>query len=290
MFKLAKLNQLIGYFEEKNPTVAKRIKEKVKKIPKEEFKEEKPVIDLEKSKEMWCAFSDPSLKQKIDSFAARLMVGPKITPEEVHSLKSEVVNLVNHSESLSHEQRNKLINKVTSLKSAKELIFLVNDLICKSTGEKVASSNRGMKKIAQQLVELGNELDETGHSDLANHADQLLSQLNEEGLDEDINEEPANNTLPEISESDQLDEEVENELDNEVDVPDYDELSIEEFKEAIEAIKFRFTDREKRERWTQLVVKFEKALKHLERFKELRDQVHSSFDEHEEPIRLKYEI
>ena len=69
--------------------------------------------------------------------------------------------------------------------------------------------------------------------------------------------------------------------------PEFDELSITEFKEMIDGLKYRYSQGKKRQKYEEILGVAEKAQDYFDAYKEWHDHAHKLFDD--EPIKLKIE-
>lgn len=158
-------------------------------------------------------------------------------------------------------------------------------------------SNAQLKRIAQALVQIADEVDNTDPA-LAEEADDLLATITAQMM-APAGDPPSRPVMPpliideEETEEDSSDEgsaEDELSLDDtlfEEPSPEYDEVPLHDFKNRIDGLTLRLTDRSRKERWSSAHELAEKGLKYLQKGRELMEKAHKHLDEGGDTIRFK---
>lgn len=186
---------------------------------------------------------------------------------------------------------------------------------CKSEAKEAKFNPAKVRKIAEVLIEIADKFDQS-EPELAREADRFLKELlvqansycmgpeqaqpmfmaapmeqfspapsmlaESQDLEDDLEH------VEEVPESN-LEEDLEKDLEEDVNTPatEYDEVSLDDFRNRIDGLNFRLTDRNRKERWQTAHEMAEKAMKHLQRGRDLMDQAHGMLDEGGDVIRFK---
>lgn len=253
------LNPLINYFKDKDPKIASRLAR----------------VAAEQEKPFASGFlSDGDLMSKVVTLGKK---NKSATQAELEDVKKMIGSYIMNSDRFKKDA-DKHLSRLKDKNTVFDLVKFFYDYILKAGGQGVIKAQTSnFQKLAQTLIEVADELDSTDPA-LAQEADDILATVVAQycGMMEmDAGPMVSDDELP-------LDE-----VELAQDAPQYDEVGLDEFKDAIDGMKFRLTDAPKRENRMQAYEMAAKGQKYLSRGKELMERAHKMLDDGGEQIRFK---
>lgn len=281
------LNPLIEHFNDKNPTIASQLNALTKQA---EHAEESAFLQA------------TDLKGLIDGLSK------KSTFEEIEKTKIALATTIRDSSQFSKKDKQRHLNQLLKLNKPADLQFFFYNYILAHKGEKaIASAQLQLQKLAEALVEIADELDQTD-PEMAKEADLLLQDLYKQAAsgckmmgvpghmhsDECFQEmmpamdrfESGMEEIPMVVSLEDLDRDPEI-MEVAEPEPEFDEVSLDDLDGRLDSMKWRVADRSRKEILEKAKEHALKAKQYYEAYKRYRDKTHSIFDEAGEALRLK---